>query len=98
MVRVKKSNCHCGKCGNDFAVEWELDAVNFSEGSMGERVYYTSEMECDCPVCGNVIHGELSVSEYPAGTMEGLPEIRVEDSEETYASAMEKPIIMFFDL
>lgn len=79
-------------------MEWELEAVDFSEGPMGERVYYTSEMECVCPFCGNMIFSELSVSEYPAGTMEGQPDIKTDDSEKTSASDMEKPEIMFFDL
>lgn len=98
MVEIKASKCRCGKCGKEFLVEWHLEVVSVSEHAMGERVVYEGQIEYICSECGNCISGTLYVSEYPVGSLEYAEVSKVEDSENTGRSYIEKPIVAFFDL
>ncbi len=98
MVEVKTSKCCCGKCKNEFLVDWDLEITNVTEHGMGERIEYMSDIEYECPNCGNVISGTLYVSEYPVGALEIAEVQRVYDSKNTNESNIEKPVIAFFDL
>ena len=98
MVEVKSSKCHCGKCGKEFLVDWDLEVANVSEHGMGDRIEYESKIDCSCPECGNTIGATLFVSEYPVGELEYEEVDKVVDSENTQKSYVEEPIIAFFDL
>lgn len=98
MVRVKNSDCHCGKCGNTFSIRWDLEIVNTTERQMGKEVEYLGETKCTCPDCGNTITGVLSVFEYPTGCL-NMKEIKdVTDSYNTADSTISEPAVAFFDL
>lgn len=28
MIKIEKSICHCGKCGKEFEVKWDVDYVD----------------------------------------------------------------------
>lgn len=68
------------------------------ERLQGERVVYEGQIEYICSECGNCISGTLYVSEYPVGSLEYAEVSKVEDSENTGRSYIEKPIVAFFDL
>ncbi|MDD3241039.1 MAG: hypothetical protein PHW47_13380 [Lachnospira sp.] len=40
MIRIMDSKCHCGKCGYEFDIQWEVDDMtnvhNHDEG-MGQK-------------------------------------------------------------
>lgn len=95
MVEIKASKCRCGKCGKEFLVEWDLEVVSVSEHAMGERVVYEGQIEYICSECGSCISGTLYVSEYPVGSLEYAEVSKVEDSENTGRSYIEKPIVVF---
>lgn len=42
MIKIEKSICHCGKCGNEFDVKWDVDYVSSYERSMGEEYEYVA--------------------------------------------------------
>ena len=43
MIKIEKSICHCGKCGKEFEVKWDVDYVSSYERSMGEEYEYEGE-------------------------------------------------------
>lgn len=98
MVEVRSSKCCCGKCKREFLVDWDLEILDVSEHSMGERIEYQSDIEYECPNCDNIIYGTLYVSEYPIGALEFAKVQKVNDSENTNESTIETPIVAFFDL
>ena len=40
MIKIGKSICHCGKCGKEFDVKWDVDYVSSHERSMGDEYEY----------------------------------------------------------
>ena len=98
MIEVKNSKCYCGKCGEEFDVEWELEILDVSERPMGEQIEYVNDAEWECPQCSNLISASLYVCEYPIGALEHSEVRSVCDSENTEESIVEKPVIAFFDL
>lgn len=75
-----------------------MEVVSVSEHAMGERVVYEGQIEYICSECGNCISETVYVSEYPVGSLEYAEVSKVEDSENTGRSYIEKPIVAFFDL
>ena len=98
MIKIEKSICHCGKCGKEFDVKWDVDYVSSYERSMGEEYEYEGEDTFYCPNCDNEIQGKLSIYEYPVGCFNYEQIIDVEDSFDTKQSYFKEPRVAFFDL
>lgn len=98
MIKIEKSICHCGKCGTDFEVEWDVDYITSYERSMGEECEYVGENEFECPNCNNTVCGTLSIYEYPIGCFNYEQIDNISDSEETEQSEFEEPLVVFYDL
>lgn len=98
MIKIEKSICHCGKCGKEFDVKWDVDYVSSYERSMGEEYEYEGEDTFYCPNCDNEIQGKLSIYEYPVGCFNYEQITDVEDSFDTKQSYFKEPMVAFFDL
>lgn len=96
--RFRISICHCGKCGKEFDVKWDVDYVSSYERSMGEEYEYEGEDTFYCPNCDNEIQGKLSIYEYPVGCFNYEQITDVEDSFDTKQSYFKEPMVAFFDL
>ena len=59
----------CKKCNVLLNVTIDLECVSSCERSMGEEFEFEGIMEDKCPNCGNDIHLNLSVWEYPVGAV-----------------------------
>ena len=98
MIKIEKSICHCGKCGKEFDVKWDVDYVSSYERGMGEEYEYEGEDTFYCPNCDNEIQGKLSIYEYPVGCFNYEQITDVEDSFDTKQSYFKEPMVAFFDL
>ncbi len=95
MIKIEKSICHCGKCGKEFEVKWDVDYVSSYERSMGEEYEYEGEDTFYCPNCDNEIQGKLSIYEYPVGCFNYEQITDVEDSFATKQSYFKEPRVAF---
>ncbi|BFK61974.1 hypothetical protein I260019D6_12830 [Dorea longicatena] len=77
MELIRPIIVRCNKCNEIIEVDTDLDAIDSKERQMGAEVLYTSEIEDECPKCGNAINIELKVWEYPAGAVEYQEELCV---------------------
>ena len=98
MIKIEKSLCHGGKCSARFEVEWDVDYISSYERRMGEESEYTGDGEFECPNCGNVIRGTLSIYEYPVGCLNYEKIDDVSDTENTELSRFEEPLVAFYDI
>lgn len=98
MIKIEKSLCHCGHCGKEFAVRWDVDYVTSYERSKGEECEYIGENTFQCPKCDNKITGILSIYEYPVGCFNYEKIMAVSDSFDTKQSSFENPMVAFYDL
>ena len=72
LIRVR-----CLKCGKTHIFNKnEIEPDKWSEEShMGMRTEYAFLFEKECNICGSQIRCTVRVSEYPTGTIEGIPSI-----------------------
>ena len=60
----------CKKCGHSFhidAADMDLEQVGVDERQMGAEIFYSGEVELNCPKCRNLIEVSYEASEYPVG-------------------------------
>ena len=70
MRIVKPAVVQCKKCFEIIEIDADLNVVESDEKSMGQEIGYSSEVEDECPVCGNMIKIKMDVWEYPIGLID----------------------------
>lgn len=60
----------CTECGHSFHIDiadLDFQEVGAEERQMGAEIFYSGEVELNCPKCGNLIEVSYEESEYPVG-------------------------------
>lgn len=97
MVEIRQSKCTCGKCGAQFLINWELEMLDSLPDDTDSGIYYQSDGEMICPMCGNCVSARLMAQEEPIGILKSSNLIFVNDSWGTGKTNVEIPKIYFYD-
>lgn len=74
MKLIKPILVQCNKCNNVKEVDAYLELIDSEERQMGSEDFYSSEIEDECPNCGNYEKIILNVWEYPMGAINNQEE------------------------
>lgn len=69
MKLIRPIVVQCNNCNEVIEVDADLEFIDSDERQMGAEIFYSSEIEDKCPICGSAINITLNVWEYPMGAV-----------------------------
>lgn len=70
MKVIRPVKVQCKNCREEMTFNADLQVAESRERQMGTEVYFSDEIQDECPKCGNKICIEFEVWEYPIGDVE----------------------------